>query len=195
MSWGVRRSAAALGPLLLAVACSSGSATGAPTPHVTTITHTSSTEVTLPITTATASSRATASPTPAPGSKDFGYFRSVVSHSPARLAFDRAEFLEGDAANTAAAAHGDETPVPNDYYIVNDNPKLRVLTIAGSCAVYGSLQLTSFVDPDGYSVALKREKLSDLIRFIGTDNGRRTPWHLTYGAGGVVTRIDEQYIP
>ena len=41
------------------------------------------------------------------------------------MTFDLAYFLTGDAANQAAAEHGDETPVPNDYYIVNDNPSLR----------------------------------------------------------------------
>ena len=131
----------------------------------------------------------------AAGSKDFGYFTGTAGREPLRLSFDRAQFLTGDAANKAAAAHGQETPVPNDYLIVNDNPKLRVLTVADTCVVYGSLQLTSFVDPDHSSVEPRRERLTDLVRFLGTATGRSTPWHLTYGTGGVVKRIDEQYVP
>lgn len=52
-----------------------------------------------------------------------------------RLTFDLAYFLTGEEANQAAAAHGDETPVPDDYYIVNDNPKLRQLPVAADAKI------------------------------------------------------------
>jgi hypothetical protein len=51
------------------------------------------------------------------------------------MTFDLAYFLTGDAANQAAAEHGDETPVPNDYYIVNDNPLLRTTPISPSVEI------------------------------------------------------------
>ena len=33
--------------------------------------------------------------------------------------------LTGKAADAASAAHGGESPVPNDLYIQNDNPRIR----------------------------------------------------------------------
>jgi hypothetical protein len=188
---GVRREAAALGLLLLSVGCTSSSTTGAPSPSPTSR-FTSS--VTL--------SPATLSPsTPAPeasaaaSGKDFGFLVGVVSQTPLVLRFDRALWLSGEAADKAAAAHGDETPVPNDYYIVNDNRLLRQVRVSPTCAVYGSLQLTGFVDGDRASVNPQRESIEDLVRFLATPAGRHTPWHLTYDARGVVTRIQEQYVP
>jgi hypothetical protein len=53
----------------------------------------------------------------------------------ATLTFDLAEFLTGEAAAQAAAEHGDESPPPNDYYIVNDNPKLRTMPIAPDATI------------------------------------------------------------
>ena len=41
------------------------------------------------------------------------------------IRYDLAYYYTGDEANQVAASRGDETPVPNDVYIVNDNPKLR----------------------------------------------------------------------
>lgn len=180
--------------LLTALGCSAGSTGSVPEPQVTTVVQSASASATVPFTTEPGSATPTASAAAA-GSKDFGYFAGTVGREPLRLSFDRAQFLTGDAADKAAAAHGQETPVPNDYVIVNDNPKLRVLTVAETCVVYGSLQLTSFVDPDHSSVEPRRERLTDLVRFLGTATGRSTPWHLTYGTGGVVKRIDEQYVP
>lgn len=36
----------------------------------------------------------------------------------------------GEEANEAAAERGDESPVSNDYYIVNDDPELRTLDVS-----------------------------------------------------------------
>src|SRR5207237_8505488 len=64
------------------------------------------------------------------------------SAEPASLRFDLALSLTGDAANAYAAAHGMETPVPNDNLIVNDNPKLRLMPLASDVEIdviaYGS---------------------------------------------------------
>lgn len=46
------------------------------------------------------------------------------------LTVDVIQFLTGDVANKAAKANGDETPVPNDYYVVNESTKLRTLPVA-----------------------------------------------------------------
>ena len=196
MSWGVRRPAAALAFLTLVAGCGSGSGTGAPSSQVTTIVQSTESEYTLPIiTTTTTPAAATASPTPAPGTRDFGYVSAVDSSSPPVLEFDRALFLTGAAADKASAAHGGESPVPNDYFIVNDNPLLRKLALAPGVQIVGSLQLNSFVTKDDYSNTPKKHALKDLLAFLATAEGRRTPWHLTYGAGGLVSKVEEQYIP
>jgi hypothetical protein len=53
-----------------------------------------------------------------------------MESDPATLEFDLAEFYSGDAANEYAAAHGMETPVPNDNLIINENPKLRLMPLS-----------------------------------------------------------------
>jgi len=69
---------------------------------------------------------------PSPGLDDgrhFGFVQ-VVDPEGMTLVLDLAYFLTGEEANEAAAERGDEVPVPNDYYIVNDNPKLRTLALS-----------------------------------------------------------------
>ena len=72
---------------------------------------------------------ATKAATATPGS-DFGFIRSWTAKAGTfYLRFDRAVLLTGKAADDASAAHGGESPVPNDYYIQNDNPRLREVVI------------------------------------------------------------------
>ena len=132
-----------------------------------------------------------AAPTTATRRSDFGFIRSWYAKPGAfYLRFDRAILLNGDAADAASAAHGGESPVPNDYYIQNDNPRLRDLAIANQITVVGSQQLTGSPGPKPIS-------LKALLTFV--DNGgpqvAATPFHLTYNDNGLVTRIEEQYVP
>jgi hypothetical protein len=63
--------------------------------------------------------------------RHFGYIKSLdLDGSPQSIVFDEAQFLDGEAANEASAAHGDEVPVANDVYVVNDDPTLRTLTLS-----------------------------------------------------------------
>jgi hypothetical protein len=75
-----------------------------------------------------------ASTSPGPGLQDgrqFGLIKSVdLQISPGTIVFDPAEQLTGEEANRAAAAHGDEVPVPNDIYKVNDDPTLHTLALS-----------------------------------------------------------------
>jgi hypothetical protein len=82
----------------------------------------------------------TASPTIAPPLEDGRHFGMITDaeqdHGGASLlVFDLAYFLTGEEANQEAAADGVQTPVPNDYYIVNDNPRLRRLPLAAEVDV------------------------------------------------------------
>ena len=70
----------------------------------------------------------TPAPTVLPDGAYFGYVQSIDTTSGA-LAFDLACFYTGEEANEQAAQRGYEVPVPNDVYIVNDNTKLRNLTV------------------------------------------------------------------
>lgn len=68
---------------------------------------------------------------PIPDGRHFGYIKSIdLDDSPPSIVFDEAQFLDGEAANEASAAHGDEVPVPNDVYVVNDDPVLSTLTVS-----------------------------------------------------------------
>jgi hypothetical protein len=132
-----------------------------------------------------------AAPTTATRRSDFGFIRSWYAKPGAfYLRFDRAILLNGDAADAASAAHGGESPVPNDYYIQNDNPRLRDLAIANQITVVGSQQLTGSQGP-------KPTSLKALLTFIhnGGPLVAATPFHLRYDANGFVTRIQEQYVP
>jgi hypothetical protein len=142
-------------------------------------------------TTAQPASRPAASPTTANPGTDFGFIRSWTAKTGTfYLRFDRAVLLTGKAADDASAAHGGESPVPNDYYIQNDNPRLREVAIADQAKVIGSQQLTGSPGPNP-------SNLKALLTFVhnGGPLAAATPFHLTYNANGLVVRVQEQYVP
>ena len=72
-----------------------------------------------------------AEPAPFPGAslqdgRHFGYVRAVDVDA-GTIEFDLAYFLSGKEANAAYHAAGGTGPVPNDHFVVNDNPMLRTL--------------------------------------------------------------------
>jgi hypothetical protein len=130
-------------------------------------------------------------PTTATPGSDFGFIRSWTAKTGTiYLRFDRAVLLTGEAADNASAAHGGESPVPNDYYIQNDNPRLRDLVIVDQATVVGSQQLTGSPGPNPSS-------RKALLTFVanGGPQAAATPFHLTYNDNGLVTRVQEQYLP
>jgi hypothetical protein len=128
--------------------------------------------------------------TPPPVLEDGRHFVFVRSAnaSPASLRFDLAEFLTGAEAKEAAAERGDE--VTSDYYIVNDNPRLRKLPVADAVRVryipVGAC--CELVDGtwDQYVEAVNRTAQTDL--------DPNAPWWITVRTGEVV-RIEQQYLP
>ena len=82
-------------------------------------------------------SQASASPAPElQDGRQFGLIRSVdVQTSPGTIVFDAADQLTGEEANRAAAAHGDEVPVPNDVYKVNDDGTLHTLALSPAAEI------------------------------------------------------------
>lgn len=177
-----------LAPALLAAACSSA---GPPGPS----------EPPSQAPTSAASPPATATtpapePSPSPVLEDGRYFGSIrsVDTQAGTLRFDLAYLLTGDAANQAAAEHGDEVPVPNDIYIVNDNPKLRTLPISPDLEVW-IIDWKRCCD-------LVRGKVGPFLAAFATRHhpwdaryqGRQAPYWITVRDGSVV-RIEVQYLP
>jgi len=142
-------------------------------------------------TTAQPASRPAASRAATSSGTDFGFIRSWTAKTGTiYLRFDRAVLLNGKAADAASAAHGGESPVPNDYYIQNDNPRLREVAILDQATVIGSQQLTGSPGPNP-------SNLKALLTFVhnGGPLVAATPFHLKYNANGLVVRVQEQYIP
>jgi len=108
------------------------------------------------------------------------------------LEFDLAEFYTGEEANEVAEQRGDETPVPNDYYIVNDSSRLRRLAFAPDATV-------TYIPTDRCCEPVA----GDLRAWIASVNGRRpgdypppayTYWWIEVADGRIVA-IEQQYLP
>ncbi len=136
------------------------------------------------------------SPVPAGDLKDGRYFvyaKAVEGgeEGPLLLTFDLAYFYTGAEANTQAAAHGDEVPVPNDVYIVNDIAKLRQYPIASTVTV-------KYIPP-GVS-ALKKGDIGTFEQAVNaaapTDypDMRYAPWWIVI-TNGEITSITQQFLP
>lgn len=137
-----------------------------------------------------------ASPSPAlDDGRHFGYIQSVqLTAQPQFIVFDLAFLLTGDEANQAAADRGMETPVPNDYFIVNDNPRLRELPAAPGLRIllldWTNCCDTMFrADPQLFQESFDRKKYPP-----GNYKGKFSGYWLTV-RGGAVTKVEEQYFP
>jgi hypothetical protein len=127
--------------------------------------------------------------------RHFGYLQAArVTAEPREVVFDLAQFLTGEEANAAAEERDFESPVPNDYFVVDDNPRLRTVPI--------SPKLT--IDLVDWKRCCDKRFAADPARFEasfttepppgGRYRGRLSAYWLTV-AGGVVTAIEEQYLP
>ncbi len=128
--------------------------------------------------------------------RHFGYVRSVDVDGGA-IEFDLAYFLSGEEANQAyQEATGDSGPVPNDHFVVNDNPMLRTLSLAPDmrlrlldwnhcCDTFFDGELALFAEAIGEQADVTD---GDLI-YRG-----QSQWWITV-ENGVVTEIEEQYSP
>lgn len=138
----------------------------------------------------------TAEPTPAAldEGRHFVLADEVVSSGGENaLVVDLGYFLTGDEANEAAAEDGLETPVPNGYYIVNDDPKLRTVPISPDASIrYIPADPCCDLVPgdlDAWMDAVNGEVQTDMMGEMGT-----TWWWITVRAGQVVA-IEQQYVP
>ena len=110
------------------------------------------------------------------------WFGFVSAWSTSQVAFDMACWWTEPGAGVQAAARGDE--VNNDYYITNDNPTVRLITVAGDIPAKkagwedGIFTLTQVIADPGGSLPT---------------NAPYPAW--IYVNGGVVTQLAVQYIP
>jgi hypothetical protein len=141
-----------------------------------------------------------AEPAPFPGAslkngRHFGYVRSVDDDA-GTLEFDLAYFLSGEEANAAYQAAGGTGPVPNDHFVVNDNPMLRTLPLAPDVKLR-LLDWNHCCDTlfDG-DLALFGEAIQEQADVTDGDLIYRgqSQWWITV-ENGVVTEIEEQYSP
>lgn len=186
-----RRRSGLLAILLLAVvavACTDDSSTvagGSETPSA------SEPATSSPSSDASGSGSPTPPPPPPSEIEDGRHFVFVKKTSGAAVTFDLAYLLTGKEAEAAAEEAGDEVPVPNDYYIVNDNPKLRTVDVADgvNVRVYDwsvcceDFTTISFDDFAGYVA----DPTDDF-------HGTLSPYWLRV-QGGEIVKIEEQYLP
>ena len=127
--------------------------------------------------------------------RHFGYVRSV-DPAAGTIEFDLAYFLSGEEANAAYQAAGGTGPVPNDHFVVNDNPMLRTLTLAPDVRLRlldWNHCCETFFDGDVGLFAQAIEQQADLTDGELIYRGQ-SQWWITV-EHGVVTEIEEQYSP
>jgi hypothetical protein len=113
--------------------------------------------------------------------RHFGYWNTFeIGDTVAFGEFDLAYFLSGAEAEKAAADHGDD--FSNDYYVVNDNLKLRTLIASGDAEVI-------VVDWD-HCCTSKPSTVAD----FAVDRRKGSGFWVTI-ENGTVTKIEEQYVP
>ena len=138
----------------------------------------------------------TSAPDTLPDGRYFGFVRDVDTGS-GTMAFDLACFYTGEEANEQAAMRGDEVPVPNDVYIVNDNPKIRPLPLAPSVELllidWNQCCETAFgADLDAFATAIDSSGFTNIGGWRYT--GQNSPYWVTIEGGDVVL-IEEQFLP
>ena len=126
----------------------------------------------------------------------FGFFESIDVDTGVTK-FDLACFYTGEEANQQAAARGDEVPVPNDVYIVNDNPATRAVPVDPSAELLlidwnACCETGPGATLDGLASALGHRNFVEIDgwRYAGS----LSPYWVTI-ADGQIVGIEEQFLP
>jgi hypothetical protein len=127
--------------------------------------------------------------------RHFGFVRSVDVEGRA-IEFDLAYFLTGEEADRAYQDRGGEGPVPNDYFVVNDNPRLRTLPLAPDLRLLlvdwmrcCELMFAGDLEPFARAIELGDDVVVGDLIYRGNSS-----WWITV-RDGLVVRIEEQYAP
>ena len=126
----------------------------------------------------------------------FGFFESIDVDTGVSK-FDLACFYTGEEANQQAAARGDEVPVPNDVYIVNDNPATRDVPVEPSAELLlidwnACCETSPGPELDAFSSALGGQDFVEIDGFRYA--GGLSPYWITIQDGRIVG-IEEQFLP
>ena len=131
----------------------------------------------------------------APGETDLAdgrhaVFMTEVDVTGRTVTVDVIQWLTGEEANEAYEEEtGDPSGVPNDYFIKNENPRLRTLAVSDDVEV----QVVALgEDSDADLGPLPFVQLPDYIEGLRAPEGM-TAWITV--EGGVVTAVEEQYRP
>ncbi|MHB9004131.1 MAG: hypothetical protein ACYC6C_08705 [Coriobacteriia bacterium] len=136
----------------------------------------------------------TATPTDTASERQFCFIKNGKwEGQTARLTVDYAQILGGAEAATAATAHGDESPPPNDYYIVNDNTKLREFPVDTKLTVSVVSQPGGGVVTEGYGMPFG-QWYDVLSGMSANDFVTGRPYWITI-KGGTIVAIQEQFLP
>ncbi len=96
---------------------------------------------------------------------------------------DYIRFLMGDSAVAAAKKKGEADAVQDDYYVVNDNPKIR------------TLKLSSHVEFVALENTVENGIAPSAIEYLQWAVKNEWIAILTFGRNGEVVRIKQQYVP
>ena len=126
----------------------------------------------------------------------FGFIESIDVDTGVTQ-FDLACFYTGEEANQQAAARGDEVPVPNDVYIVNDNPATRDVPVNPSAELLlidwnACCETGPGAQLDALASALGRRNFVEIDgwRYAGS----LSPYWVTI-ANDQIVGIEEQFLP
>lgn len=108
------------------------------------------------------------------------------------LVVDYIRLLTGEEAADAAAAHGDESPPPNGYYIVNDDLTLRRLPVQDGISVVTVVNDDGTPDAAGHTLTL--EEWVERITGPNADAFRSGFYWITVSEA-TITTIEQQYLP
>jgi hypothetical protein len=125
-------------------------------------------------------------------SKQLGYIKSFTKTDKTySLTIDYVEMLSGDQAiqamiNAGECDNTDSCDLPNDYYISNENAKLRTFTINPNTKV----QLSILSD----NQTLSLDEFSQIFTSKNDDYRKTAPYWITL-ENDQITHIEEQYLP
>jgi hypothetical protein len=126
--------------------------------------------------------------------KHYAYIKEVDVQD-RHLTVDVIQFLTGEEANQAYFEEtGDSSGVPNDYFIKNENARLRTLDVSDDVNVTLAWFDTTN-DAGGEDSFEDPATFEDLPEYVSErPSGTTTPYILTLD-GGTVVDIKEQYVP
>ncbi|CAN5859047.1 hypothetical protein BH23ACT4_BH23ACT4_02750 [soil metagenome] len=203
----MRRIASFLALVVLMAACSSDTTdeTTSTVPPTSTPETTTTTQPEETTTSTVPETTTTTQPLPE-GDREFAYVVEVETSDDGAIVVtaDYAQFLTGEEANQAAIEDGfivEGETVPNDYYIVNENPQLRELELDPDAPIVLNV---CFVD--GECVTQVRVSVEQWVELLngGTPDGlgEGFQWYgqaaLPYWLildGETIIGIEEQYLP